>query len=94
MRFNAPQESFAPAEPPPAVVDPGGFSSANGGSAPGFGGGVPAEAMVGGPSVALPPPVVPVPVQPQPAARIISIPPMDPQQQGTRIIGLPSQPNQ
>jgi penicillin-binding protein 1A len=79
VRFNAPQESFAPAEPPPAVVDPGGFSSANGGSAPGFGGGVPAEAMVGGPSVALPPPVVPVPVQPQPAARIISIPPMDPQ---------------
>jgi membrane peptidoglycan carboxypeptidase len=45
VRFNAPQESFAPAEPPPAVVDPGGFSSANGGSAPGFGGGVPAEAF-------------------------------------------------
>ncbi len=94
VRFNAPQESFAPVEPPPAVVDPGGFSSANGGSAPGFGGGVPAEAMVGGPSTAPPPPAVPVPVQPQPAARIISIPPMDPQQQGTRIIGIPSQPNQ
>lgn len=91
-RFSAPQESFAPPEPPPPVLDPGGFSSANGGSAPGFAGGVPAEAMVGVPGPA-PQPVVTSPVPQQPAARIISIPPMD-GQQGTRIIGIPQQPNQ
>ncbi|MGE0329650.1 MAG: transglycosylase domain-containing protein [Ramlibacter sp.] len=89
--FSAPRESFAPAEPPPASIDPGGFSSANGGTAPGFGGGVPAEAMVGVPNPA-PQPVVTAPVAQPPAARIISIPPMDPQQ-GTRIIGIPPQAN-
>jgi penicillin-binding protein 1A len=93
VRFSAPQESFAPVEPPPPAVDPGAFSAANGGSAPGFAGGVPAEAMVGGPSPA-PQPVVSTPVQPAPApaARIINIPPMEPQQ-GTRIIGIPPQRN-
>lgn len=90
--FSAPRESFAPAEPAPASVDPGGFSSANGGSAPGFAGGVPAEAMVGVPGPA-PQPVVTTPAPQQPAARIINIPPMD-GQQGTRIIGIPQQPNQ
>ena len=92
VTFSAPRESFAPAEPPPATLDPGGFSGANGGSAPGFAGGVPAEAMVGGPSPA-PQPVVTTPVPQPPAARIISIPPMD-GQQGTRIIGIPQQQNQ
>ncbi len=92
VAFSAPRESFAPVEPPPSSLDPGGFSSANGGSAPGFGGGVPAEAMVGGPGPA-PQPVVTTPVPQPPAARIISIPPMD-GQQGTRIIGIPQQQNQ
>ncbi len=96
VQFTAPRESFAAPDPLllPGGTDPNGAA----GSASGFGGGVPAEAMVGGAGAPAPASVVaepaaatPAPVA-APAARIINIPPL-PQQQGTRIIGIPTQPN-
>ena len=90
-RFNAPQEVLAVPDPTAGTLgtDPNGAGAAGAVSAPGFGGGVPAEAMVSVPAPAAPVAATPLPA---PAARIINIPPMD-SQQGTRIIGIPPQSN-